>query len=194
MIAAFGFCWLRSSVRLCYLLAPHSQDSLKKPEPKSGFPTPTFPFVAWLCSPRNNGKFSNKMDSTLNYHAKKKGFRPLLEIGDYVQMPLGGLTASNASIQSRTSELKRVMRSLQTAKRALLQSKEKSIDLIMRTIRVDREVADEMFADNRRNASGNGVPSREGMEQIVKSLQMLGQFSGRKIPLEEIADVRIARE
>lgn len=135
-----------------------------------------------------------QLNSPLNYHAKKKGFRPLLEIGDYVQMPLGGLTASNAAIQNRTSELKNVIRSLQTAKRTLLQSKEKSIDLIMRTIRVDREVAEEMFADNRRGAAGNGVPSREGMEQIVKSLQMLGQFTGKKISFEEIADVRIARE
>jgi len=32
------------------------------------------------------------------------------------------------------------------------------------------------------------------MEQIVKSLQMLGQFAGRKIAFEEIADARIARE
>ena len=79
-----------------------------------------------------------QLNSPLNYHAKKKGFRPLLEIGDYVQMPLGGLTASNAAIQNRASELKNVIRSLQTAKRTLLESKEISIDLIMRTIRVDR--------------------------------------------------------
>ena len=135
-----------------------------------------------------------QLNSPLNYHAKKKGFRPLLEIDQYVQMPLGGLTASNAAIQNRASELKRVIRSLQTAKRALLQSKERAIDLIMRTIRVDREVADEMFADNRRSAAGNGVPSRDGMEQIVKSLQLLGQFGGKKISLDEIADTRIARE
>jgi ABC-type nitrate/sulfonate/bicarbonate transport system substrate-binding protein len=135
-----------------------------------------------------------QLNSPLNYQAKKKGFRPLLEIDQYVQMPLGGLTASNAAIQNRTSELRRVLRSLQTAKRTLLQSKEKTIDLIMRTIRVDREVAEEMFADNRRAASGNGVPSREGMEQIMKSLQLLGQFTGKKISYEEIADARLARE
>jgi NitT/TauT family transport system substrate-binding protein len=135
-----------------------------------------------------------QLNSPLNYHAKKKGFRELLDIGAHVQMPLGGITASNASIQNRASELKRVIRSLQMAKRALLQSKEKAIDLIMRTIRVDREVAEEMFADNRRSASGNGVPSREGMEQIVKSLQMLGQFTGKKIAFEEITDTRVARE
>jgi hypothetical protein len=32
------------------------------------------------------------------------------------------------------------------------------------------------------------------MDQIVKSLQLLGQFSGRKIGFEELTDVRIARE
>src|SRR5262245_38235191 len=148
-----------------------------------------------LLSGLENGTIeAAQLNSPLNYHAKKKGFRSLLEIGDHVQMPLGGITASNVSTQNRTTELKRVLRSLQTAKRALLQSKEKSVDLIMRTIRVDREVAEEMFADNRRSAAGNGVPSREGMEQIVKSLQMQGQFTGKKIPLEEIADVRLARE
>lgn len=148
-----------------------------------------------LLSGLENGSIeAAQLNSPLNYHAKKKGFRPLLEIGDHVQMPLGGLTASNAAIQNRAGELKRVILSLQTAKRTLLQSKDKAMDLIMRTIKVDREVAEEMYADNRRSAAGNGVPSREGMEQIVKSLQMLNQFTGKKIPFEEIADPRIAAE
>lgn len=135
-----------------------------------------------------------QLNSPFIYHAKKKGFREVLDIGAYVQMPLGGLTASAAAIQNRSVELKRVLRSLQTAKKMLLQSKEKGIDLIMRTIRVDREVAGEMFVDNEKSSAGNGVPSREGMEQIVKSLQMLGQFTGKKIPFEEITDIRLARE
>ncbi len=148
-----------------------------------------------LMSALENGSIeSAQLNSPLNYHAKKKGFRELLDIGAHVQMPLGGLTASNTAIQNRTAELKRVIRSLQIAKRTLLQSKEKTVDLIMRTIKVDREVAEDMFADNRRIAAGNGIPSREGMEQIVKSLQMLGQFTGKKIPFEEIADTHIARE
>jgi NitT/TauT family transport system substrate-binding protein len=135
-----------------------------------------------------------QLNSPFIYHAKKKGFREVLDIGAYVQMPLGGLTASAAAIQNRSVELKRVLRSLQTAKKMLLQSKEKGIDLIMRTIRVDREVAGEMFVDNEKSSAGNGVPSRDGMEQIVKSLQMLGQFTGKKIPFEEITDIRLARE
>jgi ABC-type nitrate/sulfonate/bicarbonate transport system substrate-binding protein len=128
------------------------------------------------------------------YFAKRKGFRELLDVGVHAQMPLGGLTASNASIQNRAAELKRIIYSMQTARRMILQAKEKSVDFIIRTIKVDRETAEDSFEDYRKTSSGSGVPSKEGMEQIVKSLQMLGQFTGRKVAFEEIADARIARE
>jgi NitT/TauT family transport system substrate-binding protein len=134
------------------------------------------------------------LNSPFVYYAKKKGLRELLDVGAKVQMPLGGLTASTASIQNRPKELKAVIRSLQTAKKTLLQSKEKSIDLIVRTIKVDRETAEDTYSEYHKTSSGNGVPTREGMEQIVKSLQMLGQFAGRKVAFEEVADARIARE
>ncbi|HUK40907.1 MAG TPA: hypothetical protein VLX11_07685, partial [Candidatus Acidoferrales bacterium] len=135
-----------------------------------------------------------QMNPPFLYYAKKKGFRELLDVGAYIQMPLGGLTASTASIQNRAGELKRIIRSMQVARRMLFQSQEKGVDLIMRTLRVDRETAEISYADYRKTSSGNGVPTREGMEQIVKSLQLLGQFTGRKVAFEEIADPRIARE
>jgi len=128
------------------------------------------------------------------YFAKRKGFRELLDVGAHAQMPLGGLTASNASIQNRAAELKRIIRSMQIARRMLLQAKEKSVDFIIRAIKVDRQTAEDSYEDYRRTSSGSGVPTREGMEQIVKSLQMLGQFTGKKVAFEEIADARIARE
>lgn len=135
-----------------------------------------------------------QMNPPFLYYGKKKGFRELLDVGAHIQMPLGGLTASTASIQNRSGELKRIIRSMQVARRMLLQSKEKGVDFIVRTIRVDRETAEDSYADYRKTSSGNGVPSREGMEQIVKSLQLLGQFTGRKVAFEEITDPRIARE
>ena len=128
------------------------------------------------------------------YFAKRKGFREILDVGAHAQMPLGGLTASNTSIQNRVAELKRIIRSMQIARRMLLQAKEKSVDFIVRAIKVDRQTAEDSYEDYRKTSSGSGVPSREGMEQIVKSLQLLGQFTGKKVAFEEIADARIARE
>jgi NitT/TauT family transport system substrate-binding protein len=134
------------------------------------------------------------LNSPFVYYAKKKGLRELLDVGAHVQMPLGGLTASTASIQNRSGELRRVIRSMQMARRMLLQSKEKSIDFIIRAIKVDRETAEDSYTDFRKTSSGSGVPTREGIEQIVKSLQLLGQFAGRKVAFEEVADARLATE
>ncbi len=134
------------------------------------------------------------LNPPLLYYAKKKGFRDLLDIGAHVKMPLGGLTTLVSTIQNRPAEMRRLMRAMQLAKRNLLQSKERGIDLMIRYLKVNRETAEDTYADYQKTVSGNGVPSREGIEQIVKSLQLLGQFSGRKIAFDEVADARIARE
>jgi len=131
------------------------------------------------------------LNPPLLYYAKRKGFRDLLDIGSHVKMPLGGLTTLVSTIQNRPAEMRRLMRAMQLAKRSLLQSKERGIDLIIRYLRVNRETAEDTFADYQKTVSGNGVPSREG---IIKALQLLGQFSGRKIAFDEVADARIARE
>ena len=128
------------------------------------------------------------------YYAKRRAFRDVLDIGERVKMPLGGLTTMVSTIQNRAAEMRRLIRSLQTAKRALLQSKEKSIEVMMRFLKLNRETAEDTFTDYQKTVSGNGIPSREGIEQIVKALQLLGQFPGKKVTYEEVADARIARE
>ncbi len=128
------------------------------------------------------------------YYAKRKGFRELLDVGAHVKMPIGGLTTLVSTIQNRPAEMRRLIRAMQTAKRSLLQSKEKGVDLIMRYLKMNRDTAEETYADYQKTVSGNGVPSREGIEQIVKSLQLLGQFTGRKVAFDEVADARLARE
>ncbi len=134
------------------------------------------------------------LNPPLLYYAKRKGFRDLLDIGSHVKMPLGGLTTLVSTIQNRSAEMRRLIRAMQMAKRSLLQSKEKGTDVMIRFLRVNRETAEDTYVDYQKTVSGNGVPTREGIEQIVKALQLLGQFAGRKIAFEEVADARVARE
>ena len=134
------------------------------------------------------------LNPPLLYYAKRKGFREVLDVGAHVKMPLGGLTTMASTIQNRPAEIRRFIRAMQIAKRSMLQSKEKSVDVMIRFFKVNRETAQETSTDYQKTVSRNGVPSREGIEQIVKSLQLLGQFSGRKIAFEDVADARIARE
>jgi ABC-type nitrate/sulfonate/bicarbonate transport system substrate-binding protein len=128
------------------------------------------------------------------YFAKKKGFRELLDVGSRAKMPLGGLTVMVSTIRNRSDELKRVIKSLQSAKQEILKSREKSVAMISSFLQVDRDVAEDTYPVYRKTVSGSGVPTQEGMEQIVKSLQAAGQFTDRKVAFEEIADDRIAKE
>ena len=128
------------------------------------------------------------------YFAKKKGFRDVLDVGSRVKMPLGGLTVMLSTLRARADEARRVIRALQAAKQEILKSKEKSVALISNFLKLDRDVAEDTYTVYRKTVSGNGVPTHEGMEQIVKSLQAAGQFTDRKVAFEEIADDRIAKE
>ena len=64
----------------------------------------------------------------------------------------------------------------------------------MRVLKLNRETAQDTYTEYQKTVSGSGIPTRDGIEQIVKSLQLLGQFTGRKISFEEVADARIARD
>ncbi len=128
------------------------------------------------------------------YFVKKKGFREILDVGARVKMPLGGLTTLLTTLRNRPDELKRVIRALQSTKQEILKSREKSVALISSFLQVDRAVAEDTYTVYIKTVSGNGVPTHEGMDQIIKSLQAAGQFTDRKVSFEEIADDRIAKE
>lgn len=129
-----------------------------------------------------------------SYFAKKKGFRELLDVGSGVKMPLGGLTVLVTTIQNRPDELKKVIRSLQSTKQEILRAREKTVALISSFLKVDREAAEDTYVAYSKTVSGNGVPTPQGMDNIVKSLQAAGRFTDRKVAFGEIADDRLAKE
>jgi NitT/TauT family transport system substrate-binding protein len=129
-----------------------------------------------------------------DFYAKKKRFRDLLDVGSKVKMPLGGLTTMVSTVRNRPDEVRRVVRSLQLAKQEVLRSKEKATAVILKFLQVDKEAAEDTYEALKKTVSGSGVPTREGMDLIMKSLNAAGQFTDRKVAFEEIADDRIARE
>jgi len=129
-----------------------------------------------------------------DFYAKKKRFREVLDVGSKVKMPLGGLTTMVSTIRNRPDEVKRVLRSLQLAKQEVLRSREKATAIILKYLQVDKEAAEDTYAALKKTVSGSGVPTHEGMELIMKSLQAAGQFTDRKVGFDEIADDRIAKE
>jgi ABC-type nitrate/sulfonate/bicarbonate transport system substrate-binding protein len=130
----------------------------------------------------------------VTFGAQRKGFTKLLDIGAMVEMPGGGLTAVVKTIQERPTETKRVIRSLQVAKDEIRRSKPKTIDLITRVLKMDKEAASETYDVFLTTLSHTGIPSRVGMENLVRAIQSQGRFAERKIAFTDIADDRLATE
>ena len=126
--------------------------------------------------------------------AQKKGFYKVMDVGAMVDMPGGGLTTLAKTIQERPAETKRVIRSLQQAKDEIKKSKPRTLDLIVKLLKMDREAANETYDQFLTTLSPTGIPTRVGMDILVKSVQAQGRHVDRKVAFNEIADDRLATE
>jgi hypothetical protein len=130
----------------------------------------------------------------VTFGAQKKGFNKLLDVGALVDMPGGGLTALVKTIRERPGDTKQVIRSLQLAKDEIKKSKPKTLDLIVKLLKMDREAASETYDQFLTTLSSTGIPTRAGMEILVKSVQAQGRHVDRKVSFSDIADDRLASE
>ena len=128
------------------------------------------------------------------FFAQRRGFAKLLDIGALVEMPSGGLTALVKTIKSRPDEVKRVVRALQTAKAIMLKSRERTLDLITRVLKMDKETAADTYKLVESNFNDTGIPTPEGMANIVKAIKAEGRFTDRTVSFEEVAEPRFAIE
>ncbi len=87
-----------------------------------------------------------------------------------------------------------MIRSLQMAKDEIRKSKPKTVELIVRLLKMDKEAASETYDQFLTTLSPTGIPSRIGMETLVKAVQSQGRFIDRKVSFNEIADDRLATE
>jgi ABC-type nitrate/sulfonate/bicarbonate transport system substrate-binding protein len=128
------------------------------------------------------------------FAAAKKGFNKLMDVGAMVEMPGGGLTAMVKTIQERPAETRRVIRALQVAKDEVRKSKPKTVELIMRLLKMDSQGAADTYDAFQTTLNPTGVPNRPGIDNLVRSLQAQGRFTDRKVNFAEVADDRLATE
>lgn len=126
------------------------------------------------------------------FHAQQRGFVRLLDIGSLVEMASGGLTAMTRTIRTRPDEVKRIIRALQTGKRMMLASREKTLGLIINVLKMDKEIAADTYKIVETSFNDTGIPTPEGIGNIIKAIKAEGRFTDRNIAFEEVADPRFA--
>jgi ABC-type nitrate/sulfonate/bicarbonate transport system substrate-binding protein len=98
------------------------------------------------------------------------------------------------TIRARPDELKRIIRALQLGKREMLRSREKTLELITRVLKMDKETAADTYKVVEASFNDTGIPTREGMGTIIRAIKSEGRFTERNIAYEEIAEPRFAIE
>jgi ABC-type nitrate/sulfonate/bicarbonate transport system substrate-binding protein len=128
------------------------------------------------------------------FSAARKGFNKLLDVGAMVEMPGGGLTTLIKTIQSRPAEVKRIIHALQVAKDEVRKSKPKTVELIIRILKMDKETASETYDAFQTTLNPTGIPNRAGIDNVVRSIQAQGRFTDRKVAFSDVANDRLATE
>jgi ABC-type nitrate/sulfonate/bicarbonate transport system substrate-binding protein len=132
------------------------------------------------------------VDPPLLFLVLKKGFSRILDLGSVVEMPVGGLTTLMKTLNAKPEQVVRIIKSLQEAKDLLLSSKERAVDFTMKVMKMDRESALRSYELMAVAWVGTGVPTRPGMENIVRGIQSQGRFADKKVAFEDVADARFA--
>jgi len=128
------------------------------------------------------------------FFAQRRGYIRLLDIGSLVEMASGGLTAMMKTIRTRPDEVKRIIRALQLGKRAMLKSRERTLDLITSVLKMDKQTAADTYKAVEASFNDTGIPTRQGMDNIIKAIKAEGRFTDRNITFEEIAEPKFAIE
>jgi len=128
------------------------------------------------------------------FFAQRKGFHRVLDIGSLVEMPGGGLTTLIKTITSKPDEVRKVIRALQTAKDVIRKSKDKTLELMVRALKMDRDIASSTYDVYLTSLSIDGVPAREGMNNLVRSVKSQARFADRNVSFEEVADDTLAKQ
>ncbi|HEX2930236.1 MAG TPA: ABC transporter substrate-binding protein [Candidatus Binatia bacterium] len=132
------------------------------------------------------------IDPPLLFLVLKKGFSRILDLGSAIEMPVGGLTTLTKTLNTKPDQVLRVIKALQESKELLL--KERAVDFIMKMMKMDRDTAFRSYELMVTAWGGTGIPSRLGMENIVKGIQSQGRFADRKVSFEDVADPRLAMQ
>jgi NitT/TauT family transport system substrate-binding protein len=128
------------------------------------------------------------------FFAQRRGFVRVLDIGSLVEMASGGLTAMTRTIRGRPDEVKRIIRALQLGKKGMLASREKTLALITGVLKMDKETAADTYKIVQESFNDTGIPTPEGIANIIRAIKAEGRFAERNVAYEEVAEPRFAIE
>jgi ABC-type nitrate/sulfonate/bicarbonate transport system substrate-binding protein len=127
--------------------------------------------------------------------AKKVGLKVVAYYGDVLQVPLGGLGASDEYIQKKGDAVRRVLRGTLKGIGFLRQKENKSevVKVMADWFSVDRDTAADSYDQMILAYPPNGRTSTEVLEKDLEISRQLGAIKGA-VPLSRVVDFRILEQ
>jgi len=125
--------------------------------------------------------------------AKLMGFHILAYLGDHVEQSLSGVGTSDKMLRERPETVKRVLRATLKSLRFVRQNKEETVQYIVREWKVDRPLAEELYASMLPAFSADGSMNEKGIRDALE--REMGRVDKKdEIPLSRVVDLRPLRE
>jgi ABC-type nitrate/sulfonate/bicarbonate transport system substrate-binding protein len=121
---------------------------------------------------------------------KRKGYNILVNSGDYIELPVTGLSASVERMQKNPEEVRAVLRAIYRGLRFVKENREGSVRMIMKFLRVESAVAEETYGLSAKYLSDSGVSSDQAVQAAIENL---GGGEG-KVDSSAVADFSLLRE
>lgn len=127
--------------------------------------------------------------------AEKEGFKILLDVGNIYRSPMGGISTTATRIRENPAEVKRVVRALVGALRAIKDPKNKEdlINYIMKFFKLDRASGEEFYRRLIPSLSTTGIVDRDKIKLVVDSALERG-LTNKPVDPDLLVDFSFAKE
>lgn len=125
--------------------------------------------------------------------AQQLGFRSLLTVGDLVPISPTCFGASSGKLADQPAQVRGLLRASLKGARLLVSDREKTVSVLMRLFKLEREIAESIYKTHRNSFDTNGLPTEKQLEFLI-SQGKSRQKPGREIGVEDFTDYRQLRE
>jgi NitT/TauT family transport system substrate-binding protein len=128
-----------------------------------------------------------------DFYGRKLGFNIIARAEELVAYPISGLIAPDKKIKEKPDEIKRLIRAGIRANRFIKEDQEGTIQVLMATYKLPREIAAASYASLLKGLNSDGSFPVEGFQTLLEDTKRLAKLD-RDVSLYDVADFSILKQ
>ena len=133
------------------------------------------------------------IDLAIAVKAQEEGFKPLLHIGDIIDIPMFGLSVTTANLSMHRERIKKFMRATLRGVRFINRNRSETVRIIQSYLKITPSQAGKSYDAAIRSFTENGLISDRSLSISVRRVRPELQFANDSL-LTQVADWSVLRE